>query len=130
MTPKNFNHFHHIAIIFQIYAIKTDGVLVNEEKIKVQELLNEWINDSDTTRSILVESSKFLSEYDKMFSDKITDLLNYSANEIIEAGVFTESNLTSILSDLQDIALSDSDEMTENEEMFIRYLAELWGLEI
>jgi hypothetical protein len=40
MTPKNFNHFHHIAMIFQIYAIKTDGLLVNEEKIKVEELLN------------------------------------------------------------------------------------------
>lgn len=130
MTPKNFNHFHHVAIIFQIYAIKTDGVLVNEEKIKVQELLNEWINDSDTTRSVLIESSKFLSEYDKMFSDKITDLLNYSANEILEAGVFSESNLTSILADLRDIALSDSDEMSENEEMFIRYLAEVWGIEI
>jgi hypothetical protein len=130
MTPKFFNHFHHIAIIFQIYAIKTDGLLVKEEKFKIQELLNEWVNDSDSTKNILIESSKFLAEYDKKHSDKITDLLNYSANKIIEAGVFSESNLTSMLSDLQDIALSDSDEMSENEEMFISYLAGIWGIEL
>jgi len=128
MTPKGFNQFHHIAIIFQIYAIKTDGVLVNEEKVKVEELLNEWVGDDDLTRNILVESSKFLADYDKNHSDAITDLLNYSANEIIEAGVFSESNLISILADLRDIALSDSDEMSENEEAFINYLAEIWGL--
>jgi len=128
MTPKNFNHFHHIAIIFQIYAIKTDGILLNEEKFKIQELLNEWVNDSDSTKNILIESSKFLAKYDEKHSDKITDLLNYSANEIIEAGVFSESNLTSMLADLQDIALSDSDEMSENEEMFISYLAGIWGI--
>ncbi len=130
MTPKSFNHFHHVAIIFQIYAIKTDGILVNEEKIKVQELLNEWVNDSDETRNILIESSNFLAEYDKKNSDKITDLLNHSANQILEAGVFSESNLTSILADLKDIALADSDEMSDNEEMFITYLAELWGIEL
>jgi len=130
MTPKNFNHFHHVAIIFQVYAIKTDGILVNEEKIKVQELLNEWVNDSDETRNILIESSNFLAEYDKKNSDKITGLLNHSAYQILEAGVFSESNLTSILADLKDIALADSDEMSDNEETFITYLAELWGLEL
>jgi hypothetical protein len=130
MTPKNFNHFHHVATIFQIFAVKTDGVLVNEEKIKVQELLNEWTNDQTETIKILSESSKFLAEYDKKHSDKITDLLTHSANKIIEAEVFSESNLTSILADLQDIALADSDEISDNEQMFITYLSEIWGIEI
>lgn len=130
MTPENFNHYHHIAILFQLFAVKTDGEFSNPEKKKIQQLLNEWVNDDNETLTILKESASFLAEYDRTYSDRITELLAHSANEILIAGVFSESNLKSILADLQDIALSDSDDISDNEGSFITYLADLWSLEI
>jgi serine/threonine protein phosphatase PrpC len=130
ISPYEFNHFHHLAMIYQIFAIKTDGVLGDVEKNKIFELLNEWVDNPQATIQILQESSKFLLQYDEKYSDKISDILNYLGRQILKAGVFTESNLNSIVADLNDIALSDSDEITENEKMFISYLAELWGLEV
>jgi hypothetical protein len=128
MTPTHFNHFHHISIIFQIFALKTDGELIAEEKRTIQTLLNEWIDDSATTKEILIESSNFLAYYDENHSDQITDLLGYSASEIQNSGYFGPDQLKSILADLVDIALSDSDEMSENESAFIAYLQSIWGV--
>jgi hypothetical protein len=130
MTPKNFTHFHQIAILFQLFAVKTDGEFTIEEKHKIKDLLSEWIGDKDTTLTVLKESASFLASYDKDHSDKISELLTFSANEIINAGIFSESNLKSILADLQDIAFSDSEEISDNEETFIVYLAEIWGIEL
>ena len=130
MTPPSFNHFHHIAIIFQLFAIKTDGDFTSNEKISIKKLLGEWVGDETETNKILVESSKFLAEYDKKHSDQITDLLNYSSQCILDAGIFSESNLTSILADLQDIAISNDGEVVDNKEAFINYIAELWGIQL
>jgi len=130
MTPSNFNHFHQIAIIFQIFAIKTDGDFSSNEKKSIQKLLGEWVGDQIETNKVLVESSKFLAEYDKKHSDQITDLLNHSSQLILNAGMFSEDNLKSILADLQDIAMSNDGEIDDNKEAFINYVASLWGIQI
>jgi hypothetical protein len=129
MTPNNFNHFHHLSIIFQIFALKTDGELVTEERKEIQKLLNEWVDDFETTRNILIETSQFLSVFDESYPDRISDLLTYSATQILDSGVFNSSNLQSVLADLHDIALADSSQMSENESMFIAYIRDIWNLQ-
>jgi hypothetical protein len=128
MTPESFTYFHHLSIVFQVFALKTDGELVVEERQQIQKLLNEWVDDEQNTRSILVETSRFLAAFDEQYPDRISDLLTHSASEILESGVFNPSNLQSILADLHDIALADSEEISENEAMFIHYLKSIWNL--
>jgi uncharacterized membrane protein YebE (DUF533 family) len=125
--PEKFNHFHYIAMIFQIFAIKTDGIFASEEKVAIKQFLGEWVGDENETMEILKETSRFLAAFDEKHSDKVFDLVNHLAISLAESKVFTEDNLRSIISDLEDIATSDG-VVHENEKSLIVHLEQIWGL--
>jgi TPR repeat protein len=126
--PKDFDHFHYIACIFKIFADKVGQNLLPDVSKKTSELLQEWLPEDLTAPQIFKIIQPKLDELYNYDAGMVAFFLKTATQEIMEAGIFKESNLRSIVLDLVDIAEADG-EITENEAKFINRIAQYFGVE-
>jgi len=125
--PKDFDHFHYIACIFKIFADKVGENLSPDVTNKMNELLQEWLPRDLTAPQIFKTIQPKLDELYNHDAGLLVLFLKTATQEIMEAGIFKESNLRSIILDLVDIAETDG-EITDNEAKFISRIAQYFGV--
>lgn len=126
--PKDFDHFHYIACIFRIFTDKFGQNFLPDVSKKTSELLQEWLPEDLTAPQIFKIIQPKLDELYNYDAGMVAFFLKTATQEIMEAGIFKESNLRSIVLDLVNIAEADG-EITENEAKFINRIAQYFGVE-
>jgi len=126
--PKNYDHFHYIACIFKIFADKVGESRSSNVIEKMTVLLQEWLPVDKDARQIFKMIQPKLNELYNHDLGMLAFFLKTATQEIMETGIFKESNLRSIVLDLVDVAEADG-EITENEAKFINRIAQYFGIE-
>jgi len=125
--PKDFDHLHYIACIFKIFVDKVGENLSPDVTNKMTELLQEWLPEDLSAPKIFKMIQPKLNELYNHDAGMLAYFLKTATQEIMEVGIFKESNLRSIILDLVDIAEVDG-KITENEAKFINRIAQYFGV--